>query len=99
VSDEPPEVRWSDRSEQPFQEVAEVLGTTTDLVMGVHHGLPNGRSYALYTPDYEKGDRTVWVAVLQRNHVTHVMELVSTTARPGFLEELGAPVQGRAPPG
>lgn len=85
--DEPlPDIRWADRSEQPFQEVAEVLGTTTELVMGVRTGA--GTMTALYTPDYDRGDKTVWAAQLQRNHVTGVLELVSTEPQPGMYEEL-----------
>jgi len=58
------DVRWTDRTQQIFQECAEVLGTTTDLIMAAHE---DGRSVmAMYTPGYPE-DNTIWTAALRRN--------------------------------
>jgi hypothetical protein len=58
------EVRWRDRSQQIFHDVAELLGTTTDLIMAAHQ---HGRGImALYTPGYPD-DRTIWNAAIRVN--------------------------------
>jgi hypothetical protein len=58
------EVRWRDRTQQIFHDVAELLGTTTDLIMAANQ---KGRSIvAMYTPGYPD-DKTIWNAGIRVN--------------------------------
>jgi hypothetical protein len=57
-------VKWAARTDLVFHDVAELLGTTTDLIMAANHV---GRTVmALYTPGYPD-DHTVWIASIRIN--------------------------------
>jgi hypothetical protein len=57
-------IDWSDRTAQIFHDVAELLDTTTDLIMAANQ---TGRSIvAMYTPGYPD-DRTIWNAAIRVN--------------------------------
>jgi len=56
---------WRDRSDPLMAEVAEAIGTTTDLLMAVS---PRGeRVLAMATPDYEAGSRDIVKYILGRD--------------------------------
>jgi hypothetical protein len=57
-------VKWRDRTDQIFHDVAELLGCDTDLIMAAHQ---QGRGIvAMYTPGYPD-DRTIWNAAIRVN--------------------------------
>ena len=87
MSDEPPDVRWADRTAPIFAEVAEAMDTTTDLVMAAMQQ-PGGRIFAMVTPRYPP-DQTVVKAVLQRDALG-VLRVVATDEDPHLWDQLRA---------
>lgn len=59
-------VQWGSRTEPLFAMVAEALETQTDLIVGAT-SIDPGIVLALFTPDLDKGDHTVWTASLRRD--------------------------------
>jgi hypothetical protein len=83
------DVRWAGRTSQIFEECAEVLGTTTELIMAAHE---NGRSVtAMYTPGYPE-DSTVWAAHLRRN-ADGTLRLTRRERQPGMHERIMADLE------
>jgi hypothetical protein len=83
-----PDVRWVDRTAPAMHEVAEVLGTTTDLVMAVTVPPRSKLVCVFYTPGYP-GDETVWAAVLERGPDNILVER-SREPQPGMWERMKA---------
>jgi hypothetical protein len=78
------DVRPTGRSAQIFEECAEVLDTTTELIMAAHQ---DGRSVtALYTPGYPQ-DPMIWAARLRRN-ADGTLRLIARERQPGMHEQL-----------
>jgi hypothetical protein len=85
------EVRWRDRTEQVFHDVAELLGTTTDLIMAAHQ---QGRGImALYTPGYPD-DRTIWAAALRVN-ADGTLRLIRRERSDLSFEQMSADIEAK----
>ena len=79
----PDRVEWVNATE--LAEFAEVVGTTTDLVMSVRED--DGTYAVLYTPDWPE-NRMVWGAVMRRDE-DDVLQLVAPAEpQPGLWERM-----------
>lgn len=84
--DTPPRVVWADRTGLTMHDVAEALGIDSDLVMAVHEQGERKLS-AFYTPRYDQGDKTIWLALLRRNR-DGTLRVVSRERKPGMWEQI-----------
>ena len=87
------ESRWVDRTAPAMHEVAEALGTTTDLVMAVAVQGADADVMALWTPDYP-ADETVWEAWLARD-ADGILSVRSREPKPGLWESMKAALDRR----
>lgn len=87
-----PTVGWGGRTEGPMPEIAEALGVTTDLVMAVHD-MGRGKYTAFYSPEYDKGDTTLWLALLKRSG-DGILKVVHREPRPDMWERIQAQIEG-----
>lgn len=85
--------RWRGRTDPLFAEVAEALGTETDLVMAAMP-TPGGRNvYAMATPGYPE-DKTV-IKVLLRRDAGGVLQVIETEEDPELLAKLDREMRRR----
>lgn len=85
------DVRWAGRTSQIFEECAEVLGTTTDLIMAAHQ---QGRGVmALYTPGYPD-DRTIWAAAIRVN-ADGTLRLIRRERSDLSFEQMSADIEAK----
>lgn len=82
-----PEARWVNRWAPEMAMVAEVVGTTTDLIMAVAPQ-KGGALMVLFTPGYPE-DETIWVALLEHDADGILVERLREP-RPGMVEEMKA---------
>jgi hypothetical protein len=84
-------VRWSGRAAQIFEECAELLDTTTELIMAAHE---DGRKITVvYTPGFP-ADKLIWIALLKRRRDGR-LKLVHRERRPGWFEEMEADLEAK----